>query len=182
MRRIFRMILFYTLLFTGIYAAGLKLSAVQGLLFWNWVNITAWVLILIGIFAGVIQLLLKIRNVPVKTLLISLFSLGCISLFVLVLPLIGFAYQPEHVVILDGKKYVARVSAFLDTDISFYEYVNPLAYKKTVRIIECYGDGAFDPIADAEKGITRDALSKHYFDENGNPEPDKTGKPDRPAD
>lgn len=57
-----------------------------------------------------------------------------------------FMYQPEHVVMRDGKRMVATVSSFLQETVNYYEYKSFL-FRGVERIgWEDYGNGGEDPI------------------------------------
>lgn len=59
--------------------------------------------------------------------------------------LMAFAHTPEHVVEKKGIKMVASVNSFLDMNVDYYEYKNPLFYGKCLGH-EWYGSGGNDPL------------------------------------
>ena len=48
------------------------------------------------------------------------------------------SYNPEYIIIKDGKKMVADVESFHHTYIYYYEYINILVRKKSTVDIEHY--------------------------------------------
>lgn len=59
--------------------------------------------------------------------------------------LMVFAHTPEHVVEKNGIKMVASVNSFLDMNVDYYAYKNPLFYGKWLGH-EWYGSGGNDPL------------------------------------
>lgn len=53
-------------------------------------------------------------------------------------------YQPEYVVKVDGKRYIARDEGFWNTNIFYYDYINIFVSGNQVRM-EKDGKGKFDP-------------------------------------
>ena len=137
------------------------------LMFREWIYIVSAVIIIGGFVAGIIQLLLKIKEKILRNVLIGI----VIILLLLSTPAIfflgAFSYMPEHIVRKDGKKYVAYVNGFLRTYVYYYDYKNIFVVGNQKRIEEDYGKGGFDPIED-KFGNKYDVETTTYYDENGN--------------
>lgn len=137
------------------------------LMFREWIYIVSAVIIIGGFVAGIIQLLLKIKEKILRNVLIGI----VIILLLLSTPAIfflgAFSYMPEHIVRKDGKNYVAYVNGFLRTYVSYYDYKNIFVVGNQKRIEEDYGKGGFDPIEN-KFGNKYDVETTTYYDENGN--------------
>lgn len=137
------------------------------LMFREWIYIVSAVIIIGGFVAGIIQLLLKIKEKILRNVLIGI----VIILLLLSTPAIfflgAFSYMPEHIVRKDGKKYVAYVNGFLRTYVSYYDYKNIFVVGSQKRIEEDYGKGGFDPIEN-KFGNKYDVEMTTYYDEDGN--------------
>lgn len=158
-------ILLDTALFVLVFAL---ISGVLSLLkttFREWVWVVFFSLTAIGIFAGILQLLLTIPKKTVKIILIVLFSV--ISLFAarwLALVALFSLSDKEHVVERDGETYLARVEGFLETDVYYYDYKGFLLQGKRALIEENYGNGSFDPFNCEWECAPRRTI---YYDEQG---------------
>ena len=143
----FRWILLDTLLLmAGFALASVCLRAFE-LVFRTRVIILFLILILAGIFAGVVQLLLRIHGKALRAGLIGGFVLLTSFACLKAAPIAAFALSDrEHVVKRDGKKYVAHVSSFLDTYVYYHEYRGPFVEGAEAEIEEYCGEGAFDPL------------------------------------
>lgn len=73
--------------------------------------------------------------------------------------------MPEYVIEKEGKKYVAYVNGFWNTQVNYYNYENPLVTSKYKAITEDYGEGGFDPIG---KESDYEILQTVYYDAKGN--------------
>ena len=137
------------------------------LMFREWIYIVSAVIIIGGFVAGIIQLLLKIKEKILRNVLIGI----VIILLLLSTPIIfflgAFSYMPEHIVRKDGKKYVAYVNGFLRTYVYYYDYKNIFVVGNQKRIEEDYGKGGFDPIEN-KFGNKYDVEMTTYYDEDGN--------------
>ena len=137
------------------------------LMFREWIYIVSAVIIIGGLVAGIIQLLLKIKEKVLRNVLIGI----VIILLLLSTPAIfflgAFSYMPEHIVRKDGKNYVAYVNGFLRTYVYYYDYKNIFVVGNQKRIEEDYGKGGFDPIEN-KFGNKYDVETTTYYDENGN--------------
>ena len=137
------------------------------LMFREWIYIVSAIIIIGGFVAGIIQLVLKIKENVLRNVLIGI----VIILLLLSTPAIfflgAFSYTPEHIVRKDGKNYVAYVNGFLRTYVSYYDYKNIFVVGNQKRIEEDYGKGGFDPIEN-KFGNKYDVETTTYYDENGN--------------
>ena len=137
------------------------------LMFREWIYIVSAVIIIGGFVAGIIQLLLKIKEKILRNVLIGI----VIILLLLSTPAIfflgAFSYMPEHIVRKDGKNYVAYVNGFLRTYVSYYDYKNIFVVGNQKRIEEDYGKGGFDPIEN-KFGNKYDVEMTTYYDKDGN--------------
>lgn len=75
-----------------------------------------------------------------------------------------FAHTPEHVVEKNGIKMVASVNSFLDKNVDYYQYKNPLFYGKHLGH-EWYGSGGSDPLEDDPP---LEPISWMFYDLDGN--------------
>jgi len=162
-----KIILLDTILYTLIIVALYFILSSFKLMFREWIYIVSAVIIIGGLVAGIIQLLLKIKEKVLRNVLIGI----VIILLLLSTPAIfflgAFSYMPEHIVKMDGKKYVAYVNGFLRTYVYYYDYKNIFVVGNQKRIEEDYGKGGFDPIED-KFGNKYDVETTTYYDENGN--------------
>lgn len=162
-----KIILLDTILYTLIIVALYFILSSFKLMFREWIYIVSAVIIIGGLVAGIIQLLLKIKEKVLRKVLIGI----VIILLLLSTPAIfflgAFSYMPEHIVRKDGKKYVAYVNGFLRTYVYYYDYKNIFVVGNQKRIEEDYGKGGFDPIED-KFGNKYDVETTTYYDENGN--------------
>ena len=162
-----KIILLDTILYTLIIVVLYFILSSFKLMFREWIYIVSAVIIIGGLVAGIIQLLLKIKEKVLRNVLIGI----VIILLLLSTPAIfflgAFSYMPEHIVKMDGKKYVAYVNGFLRTYVYYYDYKNIFVVGNQKRIEEDYGKGGFDPIED-KFGNKYDVETTTYYDENGN--------------
>lgn len=78
--------------------------------------------------------------------------------------LMAFAHTSEHVVEKNGIKMVASVNSFLDMNVDYYQYKNPIFYGKCLGH-EWYGSGGNDPL-EAEPPL--EPRSWMFYDLDGN--------------
>ena len=138
------------------------------LYFREWVYIFSGLFIVIAFSLGIYYKISKLKSKKKKIILNILYTIILIVLLgnPITIFLIAFSYQPEHIIEKDNKKYVAYVSAFLDTTVHYYEYKNPFVFGKLV-MDEYYGKGGFDPIK-SKYGNNDKLTSTTYYDEDGN--------------
>lgn len=75
-----------------------------------------------------------------------------------------FSYTPEHVVMRNEIKMVARVRSFLEVYVDYYQYKNVLFMGKELGY-EYYGNGGYDPFVD---GNNRKPFRWEIYDLDGN--------------
>ena len=162
-----KIILLDTIIYTLIIVALYFILSSFKLMFREWIYIVSAVIIIGGLVAGIIQLLLKIKEKVLRNVLIGI----VIILLLLSTPIIfflgAFSYMPEHIVEKDGKKYIAYVNGFLRTYVYYYDYKNIFVVGNQKRIEEYYGKGGFDPIEN-KFGNKYDVEITTYYDEEGN--------------
>ena len=162
-----KIILLDTIIYTLIIVTLYFILSSFKLMFREWIYIVSAVIIIGGFVAGIIQLLLKIKEKVLRNVLIGI----VIILLLLSTPAIfflgAFSYMPEHIAKKDGKNYVAYVNGFLRTYVSYYDYKNIFVVGNQKRIEEDYGKGGFDPIEN-KFGNKYDVETTTYYDENGN--------------
>lgn len=162
-----QIILLDTIIYTLIIVALYFILSSFKLMFREWIYIVSAVIIIGGFVAGIIQLLLKIKEKVLRNVLIGI----VIILLLLSTPIIfflgAFSYMPEHIVEKDGKKYIAYVNGFLRTYVYYYDYKNIFVVGNQKRIEEYYGKGGFDPIEN-KFGNKYDVEITTYYDKEGN--------------
>ena len=162
-----KIILLDTIIYTLIIVALYFILSSFKLMFREWIYIVSAVIIIGGFVAGIIQLLLKIKEKVLRNVLIGI----VIILLLLSTPIIfflgAFSYMPEHIVEKDGKKYIAYVNGFLRTYVYYYDYKNIFVVGNQKRIEEYYGKGGFDPIEN-KFGNKYNVEITTYYDEEGN--------------
>lgn len=77
------------------------------------------------------------------------------------------SYSPEHVVELEGEKYVAVVKSFIGVDVYYYDYYGPFFMGTKLRVHGDFGEGGFDPLDNPDK-VKRVIYS--FYDKYGNVE------------
>lgn len=161
-----RIILLDTLIYVLTFALAQGLLYLFGLSFRRWVDFIFLVSASLGGVVGIIQLLLKIRNKPLKITLLCIYSVLAVAVSVYSAPIAIFAFaSEEHVVERDEGRYLARVVGWLDTDVYYYDHVNFLVQGRYLKIREWYGNGGFDPF---EGDYARTPRRTIYYDNNGN--------------
>lgn len=162
-----KIILLDTIIYTLIIVTLYFILSSFKLMFREWIYIVSAVIIIGGLVAGIIQLLLKIKEKVLRNVLIGI----VIILLLLSTPIIfflgAFSYMPEHIVEKDGKKYIAYVNGFLRTYVYYYDYKNIFVVGNQKRIEEYYGKGGFDPIEN-KFGNKYDVEITTYYDKEGN--------------
>lgn len=138
------------------------------ILFRQWVYYLIGLIIYIGSIGGLIQLIRKIKYKILKAIITFIFILLVILSLLILAILFIFGHQPEHVINKDNNKYVAYVRAFLNVDVTYYDYINFFLRGSKPRISEGYGKGANDPFVEEHK--EKEPVSTYYYnyDENGN--------------
>lgn len=130
-----------------------------------------WVYVVLVLIFGILFLIGLIRKfnkdklmvmIVLSSLTVLAFICGPFLLFVL-----AIAYSPEHVVELEGSKYVAVVKSFLDVDVYYYDYCGPMLMGTKLRVHGYFGEGGFDPIESPEN-IKK--ITYSFYDKDGNVE------------
>ncbi len=169
-------ILLYDSLFIIIYIILNLILYLFNIRFRLWFIILILLIAIIGFILGIIQQIYKITKRKSSTIVISLLCfLPILILIISFLPFImiifAFSYQPEHVISLDNKKYVAVVKSFLHVDVDYYDYYGPLLMGTKVRIHGDFGKGGYDPFIN-KKAVN--SVEYIYYDKNGKVKSKKT--------
>ena len=159
-----------TVLFIAIFLVLKILLLLLNLDFRQWLSYAAIGLSVVGIIAGLLQLVIK-PNKKIALKIAEVLAVVVISApSVLFLVSIGVWYHsPEHTITVDGRIMVARVSAFLHTNVYCYDYVGPLFRGKGVRLSVDYGEGAFDPLENNHSIVLGPEGGYTWYDNQGNP-------------
>lgn len=96
----------------------------------------------------------------IKFLSLIVFSVSCVICFFFLI----FGYTPEHIVIKNDIKMIAKVRSFLEEQVDYHQYKNPFFYGKWLGH-ENYGNGSGDPLAETPK---RNPKSWVFYDLDGN--------------
>lgn len=96
----------------------------------------------------------------IKFLSLIVFSVSCVICFFFLI----FGYTPEHIVIKNDIKMIAKVRSFLEEQVDYYQYKNVLFCGKWLGH-ENYGNGGGDPLAETPK---RNPKSWVFYDLDGN--------------
>lgn len=124
-----RILLADTALFTVLFIAVRLVLHLFRLNYRKWFLVLCLFLIMVGIIAGIIQLLLKIRKsavriIAVRIIAVSVFVLFITAACVVTYPIAIFAVVgEEHVVERDEGKFVAYVDGFLHTYAKYKDAV-----------------------------------------------------------
>lgn len=162
-----RSVLMYTIIYICIFVIINLILNAFNMNYREWIYFLSLILISIGFVIGIIQLLRKIKKKIIKIIAIILFIIVLIPCALYTYIFCIFAYQPEHIVMRDGKKMVAYVNGFMDTYVEYYDYKSFFTVGNKLKIKEYYGDGGFDPIKN-KYGYNYPVISIDYYDENGN--------------
>ncbi|WP_294215327.1 hypothetical protein [Pseudobutyrivibrio sp.] len=108
----------------------------------------------------------------IKHFVIGTIGIALLLLTILVSAFISlFAYNPDHVVQIDGKKYVAEVRSFTHVNVDYYSYFGPVLRGNRVVIYGYFGRGGFDPYDSNVHGTVKYT----FYDDNCNPIETRTG-------
>lgn len=134
-----------------------------------WVIILIILISIVGFVIGMLEQIYISSENKKKAILLSLLVIIPIMILALVfLPIIGFVslfnYKPEHVTILDNKKYVAVVSSFINVDVDYYDYYGFLLMGTKVRVHGDFGKGGHDPFNNPN---IADGVEYTYYDNSG---------------
>ncbi len=166
-RYIPKIILLDTLLYSVLFLVLCSLLKAFNLMFRQWVGYTSAAVIVLGVIAGIVQLIWicrknKSKILPLVLLFLILAVVSPVAYFMGML-----TYKPEYEVEMDGKSYIAYVNTFFRTRVEYYDAVNGMVAGNQIRIKEDYGGGSFDPIGNPT-GYAHKIEETIYYDENGN--------------
>lgn len=160
-----RVILLDTALLAALYAASELILRCFGLMFRQRVFWIVAALTALGLIAGIVQLLLRIKKKAVRITLIVLFAAIALIASNIAFLLAAFTYEPEYVVERDGVKYTAYVYSFLDTTVRYYDYKGSLVTGKQMKIKEYYRAGTvYDPFGNSYCAY----VETTFYDNDGN--------------
>lgn len=117
-------ILFYSIVYISFCFLSRFILNLSGMEYRNWVFPVAYIISVLAIFCGLIQLFLKIKeqwimNVSVILLLAAFGFVGFFSVIMLM-----FSWHNEEVVEKDGQKMVAVDYSWLSPLFKHYQYIN----------------------------------------------------------
>ena len=125
------------------------LNIVFSITFRIWVYKVMAILLLLGLILGFVQIIKNHTSKILKVVIIVVIVFIIVTLC-LIGPLLGFFTvaildRPEHVIYKNNKKYVAVVSSFLQVNVYYYDYINPILRGNEVKFHEYFGKGGYDP-------------------------------------
>lgn len=167
--RIKENILVYDLIFIGVNLILNFILYLMNIRFRSWMIIAIIFISAVGFVTGIFQQIYKATKSKKTTIMVSILSFIFMATLIFVsFPFIriglAFGHQPEHVVVLDGKKYVAVVKSFLHVDVDYYDYYGPLLMGTKVKVHGDFGEGGFDPFTYPSSA---DQVEYTYYDKNG---------------
>lgn len=128
------------------------------------------IIILISVFGFIVGFIQQIKKdkdyitLIMTTIAIVVFGI-LISLFLPIIAFIGsLAYNPEHIVTIDDKKYVAVVKSFLNVNVYYYDYYGLFLMGTKVKIYGDFGKGGYDPYRNPN--ALKNVIFT-YYDNNG---------------
>ncbi|MCD8357446.1 MAG: hypothetical protein LUE11_12900 [Clostridia bacterium] len=98
------------------------------------------------------------------TIFIVIFTCCGLLICVVILMLSVILFIPEHVVVKNDICMIARVHSYLDENVFYYEYKNPIFYGKELGY-EYYGSGSQDPLTESPQP---EPIRWCFYDLNGN--------------
>lgn len=162
---IFNHLIIFAVAMLAIFVATSVVIQNFGFHFVNKVYYLMIAIIVMFLFIGLIQMIIKFKSKIIKCIILILLVGACVIVvkFKDVIVLTCKATIPlEYVVEKNGEKYVAYVDRLLTTSVRYYEYVNKFVRKESLSMRDYYGYGYFDPIKE-EKPL----LGTKYYDKNG---------------
>lgn len=168
-KRIKENILICDFIFIGVNLVFNFILYLMNIRFRLWIIIAIIFISVVGFIIGILQQIYKAKESKKEMVIISILSFIFISSLIFVsMPFISvafaFAYQPEHTVTLDGKKYVAVVNSFIHIDVNYYDYYGPIFMGTKVRVHGDFGEGGIDPFVYPN---SVDQVEYTYYDGNG---------------
>lgn len=169
MKRIFKSILFWDIIFLLLMISISKLLAIYNMQFLNWVKSCLIIIFVLLFLLGTIQIYRKYKiecfilcflEVCVFTVLISLFVLK-------------YYGGVEEVVLIDNKKMIKETHSFLLSNwINYYDYQNIFVRSKQVRIHEEHddyiGDYIYTIYYDEDGNVIRESKKDNNYESNVN--------------
>lgn len=165
-------ILFYTLALVFITVCSHFILSLFNITFRYWFYFVVCLLFVIGIFSGLIQMIiLNKKHYGKKTtlwwILLIIFSIVIIPYICLALIL---NHYNEHIVIKDDTKYVAYTDSVFQVEVNYYDYINFLVVGNQVKIFEkySYDIGGYDPLNSNDEHYQESPLYYYKYDNSGN--------------
>lgn len=169
LRRIPNNIFLFTIIFVLIFIILNCIIYSLGMMFRQRVYDVMIILTILGLVIGYMQLIVSEKTSETVTTLLIIIAAIIIVFGIVFFPIIGFvavaAHKPEHVIVKENGKYVAYVSAFLNVNVLYFDYINPIVCGNKVKIKENYGKGGYDPF-DGNHNDSR-VKTYQYYDEDG---------------
>ena len=162
-------ILFYTISYFVIFMILKLIVNLLGFEFMKYIYIFSTIVIICGIIASIVKAFKsksKSTRICIAICVLSVIIIGCSVFGRLALLLVAFSFNPEHIVKIENKKYVAYVYAWLDTRVDYYDYINPFVRGTTKRISDYYDNIGLDVLDSEHKGLYNPNYT-NYYDENG---------------
>lgn len=142
-----RIIIFCIIYLLLVFGIGDLLKEIN-LQFRPWVETSAIPVIGVLIITVLILIIRVLSNLSKKVSIVSsivgIILSGIILLYTIFFTV--FSHSPEHVVERDGKKMLAVVTSWTDTDVNYHLYKNWFVMSREWLISEYYGSGSFDPL------------------------------------
>ena len=155
--KIFKSILFYTIIYILLFVLVGCLLNKFGYVYLKWFIYLNMFIILAGIISGTIQLIIKTKQEGKRLLL----AIGTITIEMVIILSVDLGYiflqDYEQIVYKDNKKMIKETHSFLASNwINYYNYENIFVRKKQVRIYE------------AHNNYIGNLINTTYYDEHGN--------------
>lgn len=149
-------ILFYEVLFVGLFFAVRLILNYFNLEYRQWFYYLFAVIAVLGAVFGISQLINRINKRLIKGICFALFIPIMIFIFIASLFTANVIYEPEKVVTKDGYKFVVYDEGLMRLEfIGYYDYVNWFVCGKHKRLYERYHYGTIVNIT--------------WYDDEGNP-------------
>lgn len=165
-------ILFYTLALVFITVCSHFILSLFKLTFRHWFYFVICLLFVIGIFSGLIQMIILNKKHSHKPS--TLWWILLIIFSIVIIPYICLAFLlnhcTEHIVIRDGTKYVAYTDSIFQVEVNYYDYINFLVIGNQVKIFEkySYDIGGYDPLDNNNEHYQESPLYYYKYDNSGN--------------
>lgn len=165
-------ILFYTLALVFIAVCSHFVLSLFNITFRYWFYFVVFLLFVIGIFSGLIQMIILNKKYYGKKT--ALWWILLIIFSIVIIPYICLAFilnnYNEHIVIRDGTKYVAYTDDIFQVEVNYYDYINFLVIGNQVKIFEkySYDIGGYDPLNSNDEHYQESPLYYYKYDNSGN--------------